>query len=45
MVERVTGDGCTIEKSTQDSDTFYICPSITKDNITINITNSSGFDE
>lgn len=45
MVEKVTGDGCTIEKSTQDSDTFYICPSITKDNITINITNSSGFDE
>lgn len=45
MVERVTGDGCTIEKSTQDSNTFYICPSITKDNITINITNSSGFDE
>ena len=45
MVERVTGDGCTIEKSTQDSYTFYICPSITKDNITINITNSSGFEE
>ena len=45
MVERVTGDGCTIEKSTQDSNTFYICPSITKDNIIINITNSSGFEE
>ena len=45
IVERVTGDGCTIEKSTQDSNTFYICPSITKDNITINITNSSGFEE
>lgn len=45
IVEKVTGDGCTIEKSTQDSNTFYICPSITKDNITINITNSSGFEE
>lgn len=40
-----TGDGCTVKQSTQDQHTFDICTPITKDNITITITISTGFED
>lgn len=39
-----TGDGCTVKQSTQNQSTFDICTPITKDDITITITNSTGFE-
>ncbi len=38
-----TGDGCTVKQSTQDQSMFYICTPITKDDITITVTNNSDF--
>lgn len=40
-----TGDGCTVKQSTQNQSMFNICTPITKDDITITITNSTGFEE
>ena len=39
-----TGDGCTVKQSTQNQSAFDICTPITKDDITITITNSTGFE-
>lgn len=40
-----TGDGCTVKQSTQNQNVFDICTPITKDDITITITNSSDFED
>nr|DAI05307.1 MAG TPA: hypothetical protein [Crassvirales sp.] len=45
LVEGATGDGCTVKASVDNSYTFDICTPITKDDITITITNSTGFEE
>ena len=39
-----TGDGCTVKQSTQNQSMFDIRTPITKDDITITITNSTGFE-
>lgn len=40
-----TGDGCTVKQSTQNQNVFDICTPITKDDITITITNGSDFED
>ena len=45
MITGATGDGCTVKQSTQNQHTFDICTPITKDNITITITISTGFED
>lgn len=45
LVEGATGDGCTVKASVDNSYTFDICTPITKDDITITITNSTGFED